>query len=420
MLYKFSFHEGTVNFDCKFLQSDAYVAATKTGKVQFKEWATDPCQNIFQRVKSHFVPPKMTDNGNINIIQYGDEVLATSETPLPIIFDPVSLKTMHHADYSDSLEGEIDPSHPHYDSKGNIYSYLLKYSLFSKYQVYRMDPDSMKREEIANIITRTPAYMHSFAMTENYIVLVEFPFIVRPLEMLLTNKPLIANYKWKPDLGTDYQVIHKETGEVRKFSGTPVFAFHHVNAFEENDELLIDMVCFKDSTIVETLYLDALRANEPSHAAGILHRATLSLKENKDVVLTELCKSKIELPRINYLQFNGKKYTYVYGAGNTEPGNWLDNITKIDTTSGKAWTWYEKHCYPSEPVFVNTPDGESEDDGVLLSVVLDSDAKNTFLLILNASDLSEIARAKVPEILPFSFHGNYFSEAQRGSIPNAE
>jgi len=32
--------------------------------------------------------------------------------------------------------------------------------------------------------------------------------------------------------------------------------------------------------------------------------------------------------------------------------------------------WYQKGFYPSEPVFVPSPDAAEEDDGVLLSVVL--------------------------------------------------
>jgi carotenoid cleavage dioxygenase-like enzyme len=58
-------------------------------------------------------------------------------------------------------------------------------------------------------------------------------------------------------------------------------------------------------------------------------------------------------------------------------------------------------------VFVARPEGEREDDGVLLSVVLDAAAGSSFLLVLDASDLSEVARAGVPHHIPFSFHGQF-------------
>ena len=54
------------------------------------------------------------------------------------------------------------------------------------------------------------------------------------------------------------------------------------------------------------------------------------------------------------------------------------------------------------------PAGKGEDDGVLLSVVLDSEPpRRSFLLVLDATDLTEIARATVPHHIPFNFHGMF-------------
>ena len=151
MLFKFSFQNAAVSFSCKFLQSEAYLKARETGKAHFKEWATDPCKTVFEQAKSYFLAPNLTDNGNINIISYGEELLATSETPLPIIFDKDTLETLERFDFKDDLTGHIDPAHPHYDAEGNVYSYMLKYGMFSTYQIYRMQAGSQKRDIIAEI-----------------------------------------------------------------------------------------------------------------------------------------------------------------------------------------------------------------------------------------------------------------------------
>jgi hypothetical protein len=45
---------------------------------------------------------------------------------------------------------------------------------------------------------------------------------------------------------------------------------------------------------------------------------------------------------------------------------------------------------------------------VLLSVVLDPAAGTSFLLVLDANGLGEIARARVPHHIPFGFHGGYY------------
>ena len=59
------------------------------------------------------------------------------------------------------------------------------------------------------------------------------------------------------------------------------------------------------------------------------------------------------------------------------------------------------------------PGGEAEDDGVLLSVVLDAEVGRSFLLMLDAATLEEQARAAVPHHVPFGFHGNHFAEPLR-------
>ena len=44
---------------------------------------------------------------------------------------------------------------------------------------------------------------------------------------------------------------------------------------------------------------------------------------------------------------------------------------------------------------------------MLLSVVLDARRGTSFLLVLDAHSLAEIARAECPHHIPFGFHGNY-------------
>jgi beta,beta-carotene 9',10'-dioxygenase len=109
------------------------------------------------------------------------------------------------------------------------------------------------------------------------------------------------------------------------------------------------------------------------------------------------------LPRINYETRAGKPYRYVWGTGIQSRGDFLDSILKIDIEAGSAARWYEAGLYPGEPVFVPHPSAGSEDEGVLLSVVLDIDKDRSFLLVLDAATLEERARAEAPHVIPFIF-----------------
>ena len=46
--------------------------------------------------------------------------------------------------------------------------------------------------------------MHSFGLTERWLVLAEFPFVVNPLALAFSGRPYIENYRWKPELGTRF------------------------------------------------------------------------------------------------------------------------------------------------------------------------------------------------------------------------
>ena len=122
-----------------------------------------------------------------------------------------------------------------------------------------------------------------------------------------------------------------------------------------------------------------------------------------------LADTQLELPRINYRRCNERPYRYVWGNADGDSG-WIERIVKIDTHDGDTLAWAEPSCYPGEPVFVARPRAEREDDGVLLSIVLAAAAGSSVMLVLDASDLSELARAQVPHHSPFSFHGQFLRD----------
>ncbi|WP_309243438.1 carotenoid oxygenase family protein [Halorubrum ezzemoulense] len=90
------------------------------------------------------------------------------------------------------------------------------------------------------------------------------------------------------------------------------------------------------------------------------------------------------------------------------------DITKVDVDTGTAHRWRESGTHPGEPLFVPAPEAENEDDGVLLSVVLDPEADRSRLVCLNAETLGELGRAELPHRLPFGFHGQFYGPVAPG------
>jgi len=76
-----------------------------------------------------------------------------------------------------------------------------------------------------------------------------------------------------------------------------------------------------------------------------------------------------------------------------------DTHDLVVTSSAKRLSfclWQAEGGYPGEPVFVAAPDATAEDDGVILSVMLNANTNRSCLLILDAHSFTEIAHAEAP------------------------
>lgn len=408
MLRKFSFADGQVSFANRFVESQAYQEANAKGRISRGEFGTTARHSLWERLIDPL--PRLTDNATVNVTVHGDRVVSVTESPFPIVFDPDTLQTVEQFDYHDRVPGQITTAHPHFDFGENaLYSYLTNLIPTCSYSVYRINAHSHQRELVSSIPVKQPAYMHTFAITEHYIVLVEFPLVLSRLSLMLSGKPYIENYQWKPELGTRFLIISKENGGVvHAAKSESFFAFHHVNAFEQEGELIIDLVAYADSAVIQSLYLEPL-LHDPERVipTGELRRYHVSL--NSSIVQSEVLSSEsIELPRINYPRCNGRAYQFAYGVGNSRSGNFIDQLVKVDVQHKTAQIWRSPDCYPGEPVFVAAPAVQSEDEGVVLSVVLDVQAETSFLLVLDSRSWTELARVELPYPLTFDFHGQYF------------
>ena len=120
-----------------------------------------------------------------------------------------------------------------------------------------------------------------------------------------------------------------------------------------------------------------------------------------------------ELPTINYSRFNMKPYKYVYGLNFYKKPFSIVKLNVEDPSEfyEKKYEENGKNYLPNEPIFVENPNPQSEDDGVLLVMCLSDD--NDFLSILDAKNLNEIARAVLPDNVKttFTFHG-FFADSQ--------
>ena len=410
MLHRFTFDKGKVSYANKFLENKSYKEAKEQGRIIYSEFATDPCRSLFSRVMSVF-HPQVTDSAKVNLAVLSERFIALAETPIQVEFDPQTLESVGVFQWDKSTFGRMNTVHPHIDQPQNrAINLVTQYGALSTYSFreYSLDSNELLSRELAKKKTLRPSYIHSFGMTQNYLILVEFPLVVNPINLLLWLKPYIENFRWEPQLGTKFHIFEKSTGRlVKTLNSEAFFAFHHVNAFEKDNCIFLDLVTYEDHKIIESFYLHRLEDPDMSIPAGRLQRFELSLAQGSNSVQNDfLNQIPIEMPTIDYVQVNTKSdYRYVYGIGLREERNFYNQIVKIDIHTQESSSWNERGCFPGEAIFVRHPEGKNEDSGVLLSVVLDSLRGISFLLVLDATNLTEVARAELPHPILFGYHG---------------
>ncbi|KAM8927666.1 carotenoid-cleaving dioxygenase, mitochondrial-like [Pelodytes ibericus] len=461
LMHQFKIENGSVTYKSKFLESDSYKMNKSENRIVVSEFGTlampDPCKSVFDRFMSKFKIIS-TDNCSVNYVQYKGDYYVSTETNFMRKVDPKELDTLEKVDWSQFIAVNGATAHAHYDPDGTAYNMGNSYGKQGTcYNIIRVPAQKSHSEETlegAKVICSIkpkdkmkPSYYHSFAMTENYVVFVEQPLklnIINILTSQLQGKAFEKSLSWEPQHNTVFHVVNKHTGKPHSvnFYAQPLMSFHQINAYEDQGCIVLDLCCQDDGSAVDIFTLQNLRKSGQALeevnnqvAKSYPRRFVLPLETNSTAKLDEntcplkystatavkqadgklwcthenlhdhtLGLSGFEFPQINYSKYNAKKYRFFYGCGFQHLVG--DSLLKVDITTKEAKVWSEEGFYPSEPIFVPHPESTEEDDGILLSAVLTPHQdKNTFLLIMDAKEFTEIGRAEVPVQMPYGFHG---------------
>ncbi|XP_026871840.2 retinal Mueller cells isomerohydrolase isoform X3 [Electrophorus electricus] len=465
LMHKFDLKAGHVTYYRKFIRTDAYVRALTEKRIVITEFGTaaypDPCKNIFSRFFTYFQGIEVTDNCLVNVIPIGEDFYACTETNFITKVNPDTLETIKKVDLCNYVSINGATAHPHIEQDGTVYNIgnCFGKNLSLAYNIVKIPPSQKDKSdpiEKSKVVVQfpsserfKPSYVHSFGMTEKYFVFVETPIKINLLKFLscwsITGTNYMDCFESNDKMGTWFHLAAKHPGEYigHKFRASAFNLFHHINCYEDQGFIVVDLCTWKGYEFVYNyLYLanlkqnweevkkTAMRAPQPEVRRYVLPLDIYREEPGKNMislpyttatavmgsegtvwlepeVLFSAPRQAFEFPQINYRKHSGKDYTFAYGLGLNHfiP----DRICKLNVKSKETWAWQEPDSYPSEPLFVQTPDAQGEDDGVLLSIVVNpgSTQHPAYLLILSATDLTEVARASVDVIIPVTFHGMF-------------
>ena len=408
----------------------------------------------------------------------------------PQTLEPIAFATQDnlHA----ALRGALSCAHAQRDPKtGDLFNFNLSFGKTATYRIFRVRADSGKTDILAEIALSDlpPCYIHSFFLTENYVVLVctSAHFAWRGMKILWEKNVVSSLEPFSEKKKMKWFVVDRRccNGVVARFDSNAGFFFHSINAWEEEGEeeegeaatvsgghgvddakhvdIFCDMIYYPNLDIISSMYYDVL-ANEDGAAAKFWGAGQRSDRESQvrlvrvklpittsssdsvsakkprnrrpgsdtkpslssipvgeaEQILTIPSPHAGELPCINNM-FLTRKHRYVYSLANTGDSTMFHGLNKLDMETREVKFWNCPHGHmPGEPIFVARPredvetgssaaesrKGEmEEDDGVLLSVVLDGNNKVSYLLCVDARTMRELGRAVCDFPIPLGFHG---------------
>ena len=221
------------------------------------------------------------------------------------------------------------------------------------------------------------------AFSENWSILNDFP-LFWDAELLKRN---IHAVKQHP-LPSRFALIprHGSPDEIRWFEAAPTFVLHWLNAYEEGDEVILDGYFQEDPDPKPLPNEDGyghMMAYVDEHSfRPKLHRWRFNLATGKTTE-QRLDDRILEFGMINQ-RYAGKPYRYAYST-TSKPGWFLFNgFVKHDLVSGQSWSLQlAEGRYASEAPFAPRIDAKSEDDGYLVSFIIDENTGTSECILID-------------------------------------
>jgi all-trans-8'-apo-beta-carotenal 15,15'-oxygenase len=417
MVCAMTFTKGRVHFCNRFVRTEGYLAEQKAERIVYRRlFGTQKPGGLFNNA----FDLKLNNVANINVIYWGQKLLALWDLGSPYRLEPGTLDTLGRDFLDGVLESDdafsshpwIDPSCHLDGGKPCLVTFSLRTNYKSEIKIYEFAPDGgllrCHKHHIPGF-----AYIHDFAITQNYCIFVQNPVSFNVIPFILGWKGLADCATFRPDRAARIVVIPRTPPYkgMKTFKLPPSFNFHNVNAYEVDDRIVLDTVCYQEMPQEKceagVTHFDAVDFNTPRR--GQLWRFSLDLETNEasKLLFDDHC---CEFPVIHPDRV-GRKHRYVYLAAAHEGDRAapLQAIVKFDyQTHERQFRSFAPKGYTVEPMFVPRPGAKAEDDGWLLVLVYNASRHCSEIVILDARDLHhEIARVYLKLHIPYGFHGHW-------------
>ncbi len=348
---------------------------------------------------------------NTHIICHGRRTLATVEAgPLPYQLS-YELDTVGPCDFAGTLPGGF-AAHTKLDHQtGDLHAIAYFWAWDHVQHVVVDAAGNVART--TDIAVADGPMMHDFALTQNYVVLLDLP-VTFSLNAVSAGKEL--PYVWNPAHHARVGLLPRDGGaEARWIEIEPCWVFHCLNAYDDGGRVVVDLCQYDESFDVSTLWA--------AHGPVTLDRWIIDPVAGK-VTQQRLDDRGQEFPRVDDRVISRRHrygYSAVIGEVNraiTVAGDFADDafanaLIKHDLERGSNEAReFGRDATVGEAVFAPSSPDAGEDDGYVMAFVHNPERGASDLVILAAEDFTgdPVATVHLPSRVPLGFHGSWIPD----------
>ncbi len=407
MVHAFALSDSGVAYRNRWVRTVRWHQEDQAGRSLFRDLGQtrDAGGDGMRQAAPHKVPPGAPSGAaNTSILHHAGRLAALEEGHAPAGLDPHTL---------DTLPGPVWPvgdqpftAHPKRDPDTGALWFFGAGSdgpFSPEIRVGALGPDGQMQVE-TRVEAPYCAMVHDFAVTARHVVLPLFP-LVRDRERAMAGGPSFA---WEAERGCFLGLMRRDAPDrgMRWLPLDSCFAFHVLNAWEEADSLLIDLM----QSDAPPLFTDPSGVTLPAGRATLWRWQVDLSRPGAPVRRTRLSATGGEFPQLDARRA-GRRHRHGFFAAASR-GTGLDAVCHRDETTGtEALFRGEPGDRLSEPIFVPRDASAGEGEGWLLAVRYRAAHARSELLVLDAQHVGDGPQATVflPCRVPDGFHGAFIT-----------
>lgn len=367
MIHMIDFKGGRANYRNRFVRTRGFQAEQEAGQALWGGLMDGPKVSLRPGFGAQGA---MKDASSTDVVVHGGKIVSTFyQCGEAYWLNPETLEQGGVASW-----GPLDGVSAHTkvdEATGDLL--FFNYSKYPPYMHYGVVDLTGKLVHYVPIPLAGPRLPHDMTFSENYAILNDLPvfwdedLLKRDIHAVRAHEGIPSRFGLIPRFG--------KTEDIRWFNADPTYILHFLNAYEEGDEVIMDGY-FQENPTPGPLadapagYSHMMAFVDEHSFLPKLHRWHFNLKtgETREYHLDDRV---LEFGMFNQ-RYAGKPYRYAYST-KAKPGWFLFNgFVKHDLVTGESWTVdLPEGRFASESPFVPRINAKDEDDGYLVSFIID-------------------------------------------------